>query len=208
MKPIWSIEVRHRTIQETPFVCPRCGLDRDGSVVEPQRWFTVLHLPLVPLATLEHVVACATCGHQAGLGVLEIPTGDVLAAYLDDAIRHAVATTLRTAEAVSDRHREAAVAIVTADGRAYDTTQLAADLVGLDDIDTADRLRRLAPELTAHGKQAFLHRMAALARSDGPMSEAQQRALVDMGVALQMSAPHINGVIAVATLAVEQVTQP
>jgi hypothetical protein len=104
---------------------------------------------------------------------------------------------------VPDDVADAAVAIIAADGQGYDRDQLASDVTGLDDIDTVTRVRRLDDELTAHGKQSFLHRMASLSLVDGPMTANEQQALVQIGVALGMSAPHINGVIAVAVLHLE-----
>lgn len=200
MSPIWTIEVRDRMVRQTRFVCPRCGLDRQGAELEPQRWFTVLRLPAIPLATLDHVVRCEMCEHRSDIGVLEIPTTDLLAAYVDDALRHSVVTILRAGSGPTAAARAAAVATVEADGHDYGLDQLEADLVGLDDTGTRDRLARMTDELTAHGKQSFLHRMAALAQVDGELTPDQHRVLVDIGVALGMPAPHINGVITVATL--------
>lgn len=205
MNHIWTIEVRDRMVRRAPFVCPRCGLDREGAEVEPQRWFTVLHVPIIPLATLDHVVRCDVCEHRTDIGVLEIPTTDLLAAYLDDALRHSVATVVRAGASPTAATLDAAVAVVEADGHDYDLAQLEADLVGLDDTGTRERLSRLRHELTAHGKQSLLHRMAALAQVDGRLAVDQRRALVDIGVALGMPAPHINGVITVATLAPQTV---
>lgn len=204
MKAIWAIEVRDRTVGETTFVCPRCGIDRPGARIEPQRWFTVLRVPLVPLATLDPIVRCGVCAHRSDVGVLDIPTSDLLTVYIDDALRHSAASVVRSGRTPSMATREAAVAIVSTTRREYDLAQFDADLVGLDDIATMDRLKRLAPELSAHGKQGFLHRMAALALVDGEMTVLQRQTLVGLGVALGMPAPHINGVIAVAT--VEQLT--
>ena len=204
MSRMWGVEVRSRMVRQTPFVCPRCGLDREGAEVEPQRWFTVLHLPLIPLATMDHVVECETCGHRCDLGVLDIPTTDVLAAYLSDALRHGVATIVRSGAApsgeVADDVRELAMTTIRANRHDYDLDRLDDDLTGLDDIATAERLGRLVDELTAHGKQIFLHRMAAIALADGPIKASERQALGEMGVALGMSAPHINGVLAVASL--------
>lgn len=200
MQSIWAIEVRNRTVDETSFVCPRCGIDRPGTEIEPQRWFSVLRVPLVPLATLDPVIRCKVCSHEAGIGVLDVPTADLLAIYLDEGLRHAAASVVRAGQNPSAPTREEAVQVVASSGRDYDAAEFEADLVGLDDIGTAECLTRLAAELSAHGKQSFLHRMAALAQVDGPMTVLQRRTLVAQGVALGMPAPHINGVIAVATV--------
>jgi hypothetical protein len=203
MSRMWGVEVRIRTVADATYVCPACGLDRDGVEIEPQRWFTVLGLPLIPLATLEPQIECGTCGHRCDVAVLDVPTSDLLGVYLDDALRHAVATIVRAGVGpggeIDRSTHQAAINTIIADGRSYDDQQFEADLTGLDDIDTANRLRRLTDELTAHGKQSFLHRMASIAMADGVLTDRERQSLVEIGVALGMSAPHINGVIAVAS---------
>ena len=87
------------------------------------------------------------------------------------------------------------------DGFRYDDERLDRDLSGLDHQGTMDAMRRLATEMTTYGKQAFLHRLAAVAFADGAISEPERHVLVDIGIALSMPAMHINDVITVADLA-------
>ncbi len=203
MNQVWGVKVRSRVVERTTFVCPRCGVDRDGSELVRQRWFTVLYVPLVPLAMLEPVIECGACGHQCDLGVLDIPTSDQLSRYLEDAMRRAVATVVRAAGADDVATRTAAVAAMRSAGHDYDDVTLNDDVRMLAGDGAALSLRRLVDELTPHGKQSFLHRMAAVAQADGSLSADERRALVEIGVALGMPAPHINGVLAVATLELE-----
>jgi hypothetical protein len=189
------------------FVCPRCGLDRDASEIEPQRWISLLGVPVIPIGAEDHLVSCNVCRHRCDLGVLDIPTTEVLAVYVANAIRHGVATIVRAGLGPDGRPDEAiarvAVATVVADGHRYDLGRLTADLVGLDDTETTAALRRLANEMTSHGKQGFLHRLAAIAIVDGNLSEPEREALVAMGVALGMPAHRVNDVITIAELEVE-----
>lgn len=53
--------------------------------------------------------------------------------------------------------------------------------------------RRLAPELTPWGKVAFLD--ATVRHLDRPLTCDHRRVLVEIGVALQMTAPAVNGFI-------------
>jgi len=208
MRGMWGVEVRRRAVRQTEYVCPRCGLDRTGSEVEPQRWFTIGGFALIPLATLPNEIACDTCGHRSDLGVLEIPTTDQLTNYLEMAVRTSIAFVVRSGRANAfDFHIDPSVvalglAVMAADGYTYDETQLRDDVARYGDDDTRSSLGRLTAELTQHGKQGFLHRMAALALADGPINPREHRALAEIGVALGMSAPHINGIIAVASLEV------
>lgn len=207
MTSMWGYQTRRTTLRHAPFVCARCGLDRIGTEIEPQRWFTVLGMRLVPLAAHDRVIECDTCGHQCDTGAWEIPTTEMLAALLVDATRFAAvsvatATAARTGS-ISPAVTEAAVTAIRDADDAYDEPRLARDIERLPVAETADRLRPLVAELTAHGKQGFLRRMSTIAIADGPMEKSSRRALLDVGLALGMAAPHIHGVIAVAALQFE-----
>ena len=201
----YGIDNRDRMIRQTLFVCPRCGCDRDGTEYEPRRWATLLGLPVVPLNAAEHMITCNVCDHRCDMGVLEIPTTEVLAGYLSDATRHGVVAVVRAGRGgdgyIAPAVRRLAVDTMLSDGFRYDDERLDRDLSGLDHQGTMDAMRRLATEMTTYGKQAFLHRLAAVAFADGAISEPERHALVDIGIALSMPAMHINDVITVADLA-------
>lgn len=207
MSGMRGVQVRTRVVRKVELACPRCGVDGEGSVVERQRWYCVVRVPVIPLATLDPKVVCHACGHHAGTGVLEVPTAAVLAGYLADAMRHAVVCVVRaghhtsgaTAASVIDaRVIDAVVEVMIGAGYDYDERALARDLQLTDDAEVPARLGLLADELTAHGKQGFLQRMVAIAIADGALTRREQEALVRIGVGLRMAAPHINGVLAVA----------
>jgi hypothetical protein len=206
MRGIWGVEVRRRTVRHTDFVCPRCGVDRVGNQVEPQRWFAVARFAVIPLATLPGEVVCETCGHRNDLGVLEVPTSAQLIEFLAMAVRGSIALILRAGCSDADGHDigaaagQMAISIMEAEGHVCDEALLLDDMARLDSADVKESLARLSDELTPHGKQGFMHRMASLTLADGPMNDRQRLALVEIGVALGMPAPHINGVIAVAVL--------
>lgn len=194
-----GIVIRTSPIRRVEFVCPQCGVDRDGSIVDQQRWFVALGVPLVPLAKLDPVVECRSCRHRAGIGVLTVPTAAALGEMLERAMRHAIATIVRHgASAPSDEVERFAVEMMRKSGFSYDRDALALDLDRLTDRGTAPHVRPLADELTAHGKQGLLHRLHMLAALTGGPSTAQRTTLVRIGVALGMAAPHINGVLAAA----------
>ena len=108
-------------------------------------------------------VECDTCSYRCDVGVLEIPTQAVLSSWYAQALRHG---------------REA---LRCADGSAAGSYLAIV------------WCRRLAPELSAWGKSAFLD---AVARPlAGTLTPAQRQVMVDLGIALQMSAAAINGVL-------------
>jgi hypothetical protein len=185
-------------------VCPKCGLDREGSEIESQRWWTVLGRRIVPLATFDRLIECTSCGHRCDTGAMEIPTTSMLVIILDEATRAAAIAVTRATIAVQGELTvpvlEAAVAAVRDADQNYDEQHLYRDLDHLEAERTADRLGRLRAELTAHGKQGFLRRMSEIAVVAGPMHDEERQAVLDVGRALGMAAPHINGVLAVAKL--------
>ena len=201
----YGIETHDRMVRQALFVCPRCGLDRDGTEFEPRRWVTVLGVPVVPLGSDEHVLCCNVCDHRCDLGVLDIPTTEVLAGYLADATRHAVTAVVRagvsTDGGAHSAVRRAAVDTMLAEGFRYDDDRLDSDVAGLDRTGTVAALERLADEMTPYGKQAFLHRIAAVAHAAGEIGDTERATLIDLGIALRMPAMHINDVITVADLA-------
>ncbi len=197
---IFSIDVRHRTVRNVELVCPRCGLDRTGAETIPVRWACLFGVPLVPLGEHERVVTCDECGHGSDIGVLDVPTSGQLAELLREATVGAFVIAVRAAEP-ADRPaaRAAAAAALVEAGFAADLAEFEHDLRQLDVATARLRLRRVGPELTAFGKQSFLHRAAAVGAVSG--TAATRDALIQIGCDLRMAAPHINGVLAVADIA-------
>lgn len=204
---MWGYQVRRTTLRDAPFVCARCGVDRVGSEIEPQRWFTMLGRRVIPLATLERIIECQTCGHQADTGALQIPTSDQLADMLVEATRHSVVSVVRACTGLTDDVSPGvlATAVTTMQDadKTYDERRVLNDLGSLPTDQTATHLAGLVAELTPHGKQGFLRRLGEIATVDGPMNGFARQAVLDIGLALGMAAPHINGVLAVATLQYE-----
>lgn len=199
---VHGVGVRTKPTNRVAFVCPCCGVDRDGTVVEQQRWYHVLGIPFVPLATLDSAVDCDTCGHRSGLAVLEVLTASALTQYLATAMRYATASMVKASiadgDGVTTEMLDEVFDLMIVSGYQYDELTLANDLSAVDESALAGALRPLVEELTPHGKQGFLHRMVAIALADGALTRREQMTLVQIGVDLGMAAPHINGVLASA----------
>lgn len=196
-----GVETRVRSSRPVEFVCPRCGVDRDGALIVPQRWYCVRGLPLMPLAILPPTVECAVCGHRASPSVLDVLTSTQLSRCLERATASAIAHVVRAGGDPSRIDLEVvaeAIELMQSEGFLYDEVTLAGDVLDVDPAGLRATLTPLADELTPHGKQSFLHRMVSVALADGELTRAEQAALVDIGAALGMAAPHINGVLAAA----------
>jgi len=202
MSKLAGIVIRAKAVDHAELVCPRCGVDRHGEIVELQRWGCLFGVPIVRIEQLDPMIECTECGYRAGTCVLEIPTAAVLATRLEAAMRSAVATMVRAADGPNGNDFDLTDEVVRSmhnAGYHYDAGSLADDLANTDDIETSARLRLLLDDLTPHGKQGFLHRMIAIALADGPISANEHRALERMGVALGMARPHIIGVLGTAS---------
>jgi hypothetical protein len=192
--------IRTSPIRDVDFVCPHCGVDREGSVVELHRWIGVGRLPLVPMRRLGPMVECRACAHHSGVGVLNIPTTKALDELLRNALRYSIVSVVRAGRGVgpgNDDVERHAVSIMRNAGYVYDRFDLDDDLRDLSESGTVSHVRPLAEELTPHGKQSLLHKLHTLATLDGAMRPSQRDALLRIGLALGMGAAHINGVIAV-----------
>ncbi len=156
----------------------------------------------MPLAVLEPVVECGECEYHAGLAVLEVLTSSQLAGCLEEATARSIAHVIAAGGDASRIDLDVvaeAVQVMHAEGFTYDEHVLARDLLAIDGAALHAALRPLTDELTAHGKQGFLHRLIGVALADGALTRQEEAALVEIGVALGMAAPHINGVLAAAT---------
>ena len=197
-----GVGVRTKRISAVEFVCPLCGGDRAGTVVEQQRWYYLLGIPCVPLATLDGAVECDDCAHRSGLTVLEVLTAGALTECLARAMRYAAAAMVKASitdgDGITTGMLDEVFDLMIVSGYVYDEMTLATDLSTIDDDALAGALRPLVDELTPHGKQGFLHRMVAIALADGALTRSEQHTLVAIGVGLGMAAPHINGVLASA----------
>ena len=197
-----GVAVRAKRIRQVEFVCPRCGVDRTGVIVDQQRWYHLGGVPVIPLATIDGAVHCDDCGHRAGLGVLEVLTANALTQCLATAMRYSAAAMVKASVADGDgitmEMLDEVFDLMLVSGYEYDEMTLASDMTDVDDDALAAALRPLIEELTPHGKQGFLHRMVAIALADGALTHSEQVTLVQIGVALGMAAPHINGVLATA----------
>lgn len=175
-------------------------MDRTGAETVASRWACVLGVPIVPLAEHDPEITCDECGHSSDLGVLDVPTTAQLSTLLREATVGALVLAVRTSEPNS-RSAACAAAAVALDDAGFSSALTTFDdgLDTLSDIEARLHVRRVGHELTAFGKQGFLHRVAAVGAASG--SAAARDALVQIGCDLGMAAPHINGVLAVADIA-------
>jgi hypothetical protein len=59
---IFGSRVRHKTIREGEFFCPKCQATRRYEYKQATRFFTLYFIPIVPIQRLGEFVECQTCG--------------------------------------------------------------------------------------------------------------------------------------------------
>lgn len=198
MAQLFGVAVREQHLRTVDFVCPKCGLDRIGSVMQPRRWMMALGVPALPLGDLDRVVRCDECHHGCDLGVLDVPTTNELATLLEQATLAAMTVAVRSAsgdrvQVVSER----ALDLLVDAGFDIDHRRFAGVVARTPTLDAIADIRRLSSELTAHGKQNFLHRLTSVVMADGSLTTGQREALLTIGRALGMAPPHVHGILAV-----------
>jgi len=162
----------------------------------------VFGLPVVRLGELEPAVTCDGCGRTSDRSVLDVPTTAQLASILRDATLAAFVRAARAAAAEDlDVIVDAAMKALADDGYTADIAEFETELSDLSDADADARLRRVGRELTAYGKQGFLHRVTAVTSATEPITREQRDTLTRIGCRLGMAPPHINGILAVAAAA-------
>lgn len=176
-------------------------MDRTGAETVATRWACVAGVPVVPLGEHDPEITCDECGHSSDLGVLDVPTTAQLSTLLREATIGALVLAVRTSDP-SGRTAARAAAISALDEAGFTSALATFDdaLDTLNDIEAHLRVRRIGHELTAFGKQGFLHRVAAVGSASTTV--AARDALAQIGCDLGMAAPHINGVLAVADITV------
>lgn len=198
---IFSIQMRHRIVRTVELVCPRCGLERTGSVVTPMRWACVGRWAVLPLGELDQCVRCDDCGRTSDMGTLDIPTSAQLTVILEDAWIAALVLVLQAGDDRAEAGIPAAERALADAGFGETASGLRDAIEALTPAEAHRRLRRLATEMTPFGKQGFLHRIAAVACEHASLDPDRRDALAGIGHSLGMAVPHVNGVLATADIA-------
>ncbi len=196
-----KVATRQRAVRKLEFVCPRCGLDRAGGEVTVRRWWHVAGVPVLPLGEPYPAVVCDTCHHRYDIDVLEIPTTADLVWVLEAAtVAAMVALVAATPLDREDGVLVRAIETLVDNGFDYDHDRLAHAIAALGSDNGAAQIRRLRHELTSHGKQGLLHRLTTVVMDDGTITSTQRDALIGIGRQLGLSAVHVNGMLAVASI--------
>jgi hypothetical protein len=197
---IFGLRVLYRTVGRGAFHCERCGGDRQYRHRAGRRWFTLLFIPVIPLAQVGEHIQCAVCGTSYRVAVLKLPTTTQMLAAIPAGLRAAAIIMLRAGGDSAPARRRAIDGIKGAGLPDYDEAALDADLFvsALPDQpgqDLGGALNRLAIQLEVPAREWFLAEAVRLGLADGTLSDEERHAAQKIAARLGMTPAQARGVI-------------
>lgn len=193
---ILGVRAFYRSIGQGAFYCRRCGGDREYRRRTGRRWFTLLFIPVIPLAKAGQHVQCASCRTRYVTDVLAQPTTAQMQVALPAGMRAAAVAMLRSGDSGSLVARQRAISMITAAGsRGYDEEALDRDIEQPSDwLRTA--LHQVGAQLTIQAREWYLADVIRIGMADGSLSDSERSAAQAIGLDLGMTQAQVVGVVA------------
>jgi hypothetical protein len=205
---IVGTRVCYRVVGGGTFHCQRCGGDRTYRHRSGRRWFHLLRVPVLPLASTGDHLRCAICRTCYRVDLLAVPTtAQMQAALLAGTIAAALAM-LAAGEPGSAVARRNAIDLIRAAGSPdCDEASLAAALGQSSSArgmtgpaaaswpDDAPVLSELAVQFEMHAKEWFLANVVRIGLADGPLGAGELQVVRTIAGFLGMTAAQAQDVI-------------
>lgn len=195
--------MRSTVLAQTELFCPACGGDRAGQVRAGRRWLRVGPLPLVPLASGEPHVWCATCGTEHPLEVLDRLTSSELTALLAQASHQLTVMMVRAGDPADRRLRTGAVHHLRTTIPTYDQNRLDRELPLFDPARAPALVAPLAQELEVEGKERLVVSLVRVALAAHTISAHQRWLIEAVGTTLGLTPLHLTGIVSGVAASVE-----
>jgi uncharacterized tellurite resistance protein B-like protein len=199
---IWGSRGVTSSVAKGQFHCPSCNDDRPFDHKKARRFFTLYFIPLIPLESLGEYVECQACKGTYKPEVLQYDPRKQQEAFRN-AFHHALRRTAVTMMLRDGPATAEETAVVTALlSESLRRPLSAADVsIEIDKATTDPRplpahLAEIAGELNSAGKEMLVRVAVRVAVADGPLQAAERALLQEVGVALQISSAHLNGIVA------------
>lgn len=199
---IFGLRVYFWTIARGTFYCQRCGGDRSYRHRAGRRFFHLFFVPLIPLGKAGEHVQCDTCRTKYRTEVLAMPTSAQMQASIPDGTRVAAIAVLRAGDPASTAVRRRAVEVIKGSGMpGYDEAALDADLAGVATAeqmpvtDPAAALSALSGQLAVPAREWFLAEIVRIGLADGPLTDGERQAIMELAGQLGMTPAQAIGVI-------------
>lgn len=197
----FGFRVHYHPIGHGVFHCERCGGDRPFQHLAGQRWFHLLLIPIVAVASTGEHVRCVICDTRYRMEVLALPTITQMQAALRTGVRAAAIAMLRAGGGGGERARRRAIeAIRKAGFEDYHDQALNADLSASARSeqrgrDLARPLNNLTVQFAGPAREWFLAEAVRIGLADGPLSDDERHAAHDIAAQLGMTPSQARGVI-------------
>ena len=192
---IFGIKVRYVPMEAGTFHCPGEGGDRDYTLLEARRWFTLFFVPLVRLGLLGYVVQCDSCHAHFDQRTLHLPTSASMEHKIEVAAR-ALFGALAGSHPEPDR--VAAELEEFLGCPAYCATDLVAHARILTPGQREEALAGAGQVLDPAGSEGLLLSAASAAVHAHTISPKHRAILLEAGSALGLTPIHVEGIMTVA----------
>lgn len=183
--PLLGAIDRIKPLQEGEFFCPKCNGQTGYQAKEVRRWFSLLAVPLLPLAAPESVVECTICNGTYELDVLDATLNADEQAFLksfEQAILHAMLLLMMADGHIDDAEVKTVIDVYA---KLTDKQLAPQDVVAHAEHALAaghtlnDYLASIADVLNDDGKRLVVRSMTLVASADGKMDDAERETIIE-----------------------------
>ncbi|MCB1479201.1 MAG: TerB family tellurite resistance protein [Tepidamorphaceae bacterium] len=176
---------RIKPLKEGNFFCPKCNDQTAYRAKEVRRWFSVMNMPVLPLASPEGVVECTICNGTYEMNVLDAKLNEDEQAFLENfekAILNAMLLLMMSDGHIDDAEVQTVIEVYA---KLTDKTLGREDMLAQAEHVLAaghtleDYLLSIADVLNNDGKRLVIRSMSLVAAADGKMEDAERETIIE-----------------------------
>jgi len=184
------------------FFCPTCRSDRAYVHRKVRRFVTVYGMPLLPLGLLGEYVECRQCrGTFRTEATASAPATEAMEAEFHVAVRRVMIQMMLADGIIDDKEIEAVARFyrqVTDRSLPAERIREEAAELSQSDEPLTHYVAQVRGQLNDYGKEIVIRAALSVASADGHFSDEEKQFLTQLGAAMEMSAPHLRGVLQAA----------
>lgn len=186
------------TVATGAFHCPRCGPQRSYSHKQVKTWFTLYFIPCIPLGAAGEYIECNHCAGAFGVEAMHYNPAAERQKTVDEIKRILVLAAMHAGPMTDDRYfsLRSAIAGFSAEDCSLQSLQHEVAMATHAQAQMVPYVRYVAEGITDEGKNAILSMAFFSLNSAGGLGPREEQTLNDLGVALGMAPPLIQGSIA------------
>ncbi len=184
------------------FFCPTCRADRAYVHRRVRRFVTLYGVPVLPLDLLGEYVECRHCRGTFPIGATETgPDTAPIEAEFHVAMRRVMIQMMIADGVIDDQEIEAVARFyrqVTDRNLDPERIRAEAEELSASDEPLTDYVAQVRGQLNDYGKEIVIRAALSVASADGYFSDEEKQFLTELGAAMDMSPPHLRGVLQAA----------